>query len=40
VSARIGGANVRRALLRVVLGGAIGLGVTYGIGHAFGTAMS
>jgi VIT1/CCC1 family predicted Fe2+/Mn2+ transporter len=40
VSARIGGANVRRALLRVVLGGALGLGVTYGIGHAFGTAMS
>jgi len=40
VSARIGGANARRALLRVVLGGALGLGATYGIGHAFGTALS
>jgi vacuolar iron transporter family protein len=39
VSARIGGSNVRRAVARVVIGGAIGLGFTYGIGHAFGTAI-
>jgi len=39
ISARIGGANARRTLLRVALGGALGLGVTYGIGHALGTAM-
>ena len=39
VSARIGGSDVRRAVLRVVIGGAIGLGFTYGIGHLFGTAI-
>ncbi len=39
VSARIGGSNVRRAVLRVVIGGALGLAFTYGIGHLFGTAI-
>ncbi|HEY6746619.1 MAG TPA: VIT family protein [Mycobacteriales bacterium] len=40
VSARIGGSNARRAVLRVVLGGALGLTLTYGIGQLFGTAIS
>ncbi len=39
LSARIGGGSVRRAVLRVVLGGAVGLGFTYGVGHLFGTAI-
>ena len=39
VSARIGGSNPRRAVLRVVIGGAAGLALTYGIGHLFGTAI-
>ena len=39
VSARIGGSNVRRAVIRVVIGGAIGLAFTYGVGHLFGTAI-
>jgi vacuolar iron transporter family protein len=39
VSARLGGSNPRRAIGRVVVGGALGLGVTYGIGHLFGTAI-
>jgi VIT1/CCC1 family predicted Fe2+/Mn2+ transporter len=39
VSARIGGSNARRAVIRVVIGGAIGLGFTYGVGHLFGTAI-
>ena len=39
VSARIGGGNARRAVLRVVIGGAAGLAITYGIGHLFGTAI-
>lgn len=39
VSARIGGSDVRRAVLRVVIGGAIGLAFTYGVGHLFGTAI-
>lgn len=38
-SARIGGGNARRAVLRVVIGGAVGLAVTYGIGHLFGAAV-
>ena len=40
VSARIGGSNPRRAVIRVVIGGAVGLALTYGIGHLFGTAVS
>jgi VIT1/CCC1 family predicted Fe2+/Mn2+ transporter len=39
LSARIGGSDVRRAVLRVVIGGALGLALTYGIGHLFGTAI-
>jgi len=39
VSARIGGSNPRRAVVRVVIGGAAGLALTYGIGHLFGTAI-
>ena len=39
VSARIGGSGARRAVLRVVIGGALGLAFTYGVGHLFGTAM-
>jgi VIT1/CCC1 family predicted Fe2+/Mn2+ transporter len=39
VSARLGGSNPRRAVLRVLLGGAAGLALTYGIGHLFGTAV-
>lgn len=38
-SARIGGSPPRRAVLRVVIGGAFGLALTYGIGHLFGTAI-
>lgn len=39
VSARIGGSDVRRAVLRVVVGGALGLTLTYVIGLLFGTAV-
>jgi len=38
-SARIGGSDPRRAVLRVVIGGAAGLALTYWIGHLFGTAV-
>lgn len=38
VSARLGGSNPRRAVIRVLIGGALGLALTYGIGHLFGTA--
>jgi VIT1/CCC1 family predicted Fe2+/Mn2+ transporter len=40
VSATIGGSSRRRALLRVVIGGAVGLAFTYGVGHLFGTVVS
>jgi VIT1/CCC1 family predicted Fe2+/Mn2+ transporter len=39
ISARIGGSRTRRAVLRVVVGGAIGLDFTYGVGNLFGTAI-
>ena len=39
LSARLGRSSVRHAVMRVVAGGAIGLGVTYGIGTLFGTAI-
>jgi VIT1/CCC1 family predicted Fe2+/Mn2+ transporter len=39
LSARLGASNVRRAVMRVVIGGALGLAFTYGIGHLFGTAI-
>ena len=39
LSARLGGSNVRHAVVRVVVGGALGLAFTYGIGYVFGTAV-
>lgn len=39
LSARLGGATARRAVLRVVVGGALGLAVTYGIGWLVGGAV-
>jgi len=39
LSARVGGSSPRRAVLRVVLGGALGLALTWGIGHLFGTVI-
>ncbi|MEO9221777.1 MAG: VIT family protein [Mycobacteriaceae bacterium] len=39
ISARIGGSDPRRAVIRVVIGGAAGLALTYGIGHLLGTAI-
>jgi len=39
ISARIGRSPVRLAVLRVVIGGAAGLALTYVIGHLFGTAV-
>jgi len=38
-SARIGGSRPRSAVLRIVIGGAAGLGFTYLVGHLFGTAI-
>jgi VIT1/CCC1 family predicted Fe2+/Mn2+ transporter len=40
LSARLGESNIRRAVLRLVIGGALGLAFTYGVGHLFGTAIS
>ncbi len=40
LSARIGGGAVRLAVARVVIGGALGLSITYAIGHLFGAAVS
>lgn len=39
-SAKIGGANKRAAVLRVVIGGVAAMVITYAIGRAFGTAIS
>jgi vacuolar iron transporter family protein len=39
ISALIGGSSPRLAVVRVVIGGAIGLGFTYGVGHLFGPAI-
>jgi VIT1/CCC1 family predicted Fe2+/Mn2+ transporter len=39
LSARLGGAAVSRAVVRLVGGGAAALAVTYGIGQALGTAV-
>jgi VIT1/CCC1 family predicted Fe2+/Mn2+ transporter len=38
-SARIGDSKAGRAVARVVIGGAIGLAFTYGVGRLFGTAI-
>ncbi|MBA2322848.1 MAG: VIT family protein [Pseudonocardiales bacterium] len=40
LSARASGASLPRVLLRVVLGGALGLCVTFGVGRLFGAALS
>lgn len=39
VSARIGGSPAGKAVLRVVLGGAAGLALTFAVGRLFGTAI-
>jgi VIT1/CCC1 family predicted Fe2+/Mn2+ transporter len=39
LSARLGESDVRRAVLRVVIGGALGLAFTYAVGDLFGTAV-
>ena len=39
LSARLGGSDVGRVVVRVVVGGAFGLAFTYGVGHLFGTAI-
>jgi VIT1/CCC1 family predicted Fe2+/Mn2+ transporter len=39
ISARLGGANRRRAIYRVVVGGALAMGITFGIGHLVGGAV-
>ena len=39
LSARLGGSSRARAVVRVVLGGAAGLALTYGIGRLFGTVV-
>ncbi|MDB5169098.1 MAG: putative rane protein [Candidatus Saccharibacteria bacterium] len=38
-SATVGGASRRRAIIRVVLGGALAMVITYAIGRAFGTVI-
>jgi len=40
LSATAGGASRRRAMLRVVIGGMLAMGITFIIGHIFGTAVS
>lgn len=40
VSARIGGAKVRRAILRNVIGGGLGMLVTYGVGTLIGNQVT
>lgn len=39
LSATVGGASRRKAVLRVVIGGALAMAVTYGVGHLFGTVV-
>jgi vacuolar iron transporter family protein len=39
LSARLGGSRIRRAVLRLVTGGALGPAFTYGVGHLFGAAI-
>ena len=40
LSARLGGSSPRRAVVRIVIGGAAGLLFTYAVGHLFGSAVS
>lgn len=39
ISARLGGSTAGRAIARIVIGGALGLAATYGIGQLFGAAV-
>jgi vacuolar iron transporter family protein len=39
LSAHLGGSDIRRAVLQLVIGGAVGLAFTYGIGYLSGTAL-
>ena len=39
LSACLGGSRIRRAVLRLVTGGALGPAFTYGVGHLFSTAI-
>lgn len=39
-SATVGGASRRRAIIRVVIGGAVAMALTYLVGRLFGTAVS
>lgn len=39
ISARLGGADARRATLRVIVGGALAMAITYAIGHLVGVAV-
>jgi vacuolar iron transporter family protein len=39
IGARIGHSNMQRAVVRIVIGGAAGLALTYAIGRLFGTAI-
>jgi len=40
LSARLGGADPQRAVTRVVVGGAIAMGITYLLGHLFGGVIA
>ena len=40
VSARLGGAEARRAILRVVVGGALAMAITFAIGHLVGGVVA
>lgn len=40
ISAQISGTNKIRSMLRLLIGGALGLAVTYGVGLLFGTGMA
>ena len=39
LSARLGGAAPKRAIIRVVVGGALAMAITYGIGRLVGTVL-
>lgn len=38
ISARLGGSGNRRAVLRIVVGGALAMAITYGVGHLLGVS--
>jgi len=40
ISATLGGARKTRAVLRVVIGGALAMAVTYGVGQLVGTGLA